>query len=131
MRTHSLLALSLLATTGSLSCSEAPDRRAVEKNTSSSAQAGKSKTPARKNSNNAKDENADFDVVVVGAGISGLTTALELGRGGARVLVIDMSSVFGGHAVMAHGGLAIVGTPVQEAAGVPDSVDLAERDFLE
>ena len=40
------------------------------------------------------------DVLVVGAGISGLSTALDLGRGGARVTVIDMSSVFGGHAVM-------------------------------
>ena len=40
------------------------------------------------------------DVVIVGAGISGLTAALELGRGGANVMVVDMASVFGGHAVM-------------------------------
>ena len=39
-------------------------------------------------------------LVVVGAGISGITAALELGLGGARVTVLDMSSVYGGHAVM-------------------------------
>ena len=70
------------------------------------------------------------DVIVVGAGISGLSAALEAERGGARVEVIDMGSVFGGHAVMAHGGLAIVGTPIQEAAGIEDSVELAYSDFL-
>lgn len=71
------------------------------------------------------------DVLVVGSGIAGLSAALEAGRAGATVRVIEMSSVFGGHAVMAHGGLTIVETPVQEAAGVADSVELAERDFLE
>src|SRR4051812_23210007 len=34
------------------------------------------------------------DVIIVGAGISGLAAALELGRGGADVTLIDMSSVF-------------------------------------
>ncbi|HAA48583.1 MAG TPA: hypothetical protein DCE43_02615, partial [Planctomycetaceae bacterium] len=32
-------------------------------------------------------------VIVVGAGLSGLSTALELADGGASVVVIDMSSV--------------------------------------
>ncbi len=71
------------------------------------------------------------DVLVVGAGISGLSAALEAARGGATVRVVEMSSIFGGHAVMAHGGLCIVDTPVQAAAGVRDSPELAERDFLE
>lgn len=72
----------------------------------------------------------DADVVVVGAGISGLSAALEAARGGASVLVVDMWSIFGGHAVMSHGGLCIVGTPVQEAQGVGDTPELAEQDFL-
>lgn len=69
-------------------------------------------------------------VIVVGAGISGLATALDLGRGGADVLVLDMSSVYGGHAVMSQGSLSIVGSPVQEAAGANDSPELAYDDFL-
>jgi len=70
-------------------------------------------------------------VVVVGAGLSGLSAALELGRGGARVTVVDMSSVHGGHAVMSQGGVSIVDTPIQEAAGMKDSPDLAYKDFIE
>jgi flavocytochrome c len=69
------------------------------------------------------------DVIVVGAGISGLSAALELGRGGAKVTVIDMSSVFGGHAVMSQGSVSIVATPAQERAGINDSPDLAFQDF--
>lgn len=70
------------------------------------------------------------DVIVVGAGIAGLSAALEAGRGGAKVLVVDMASVFGGHAVMAQGQLAIVATPEQAAQGIADSPELAARDFL-
>jgi len=71
------------------------------------------------------------DAIVIGAGISGLSAALELARGGAAVTVIDMSSVFGGHAVMSQGSLSIVGSPVQEAAGFHDTPDLAYHDIIE
>ena len=70
-------------------------------------------------------------VVVVGAGLSGLSTALELANGGAEVTVIDMSSVYGGHAVMSQGGISIIGTPLQEAQGQADSPDLAYEDFID
>jgi len=70
------------------------------------------------------------DVIVVGAGLSGLTAAVDMGRAGVDVLVIDMNSVAGGHAVLA-GGVALVGTPVQEKAGIRDSPDLAYRDWME
>ena len=77
-----------------------------------------------------KPPSVDADVVIVGAGISGVSAALEAARGGASVLVVDMWSIFGGHAVMSHGGLCIVDTPVQKAQGVSDSAELAEKDFL-
>ena len=70
------------------------------------------------------------EVIVVGTGISGLSAALEAARGGARVRVVEMSSVFGGHAVMAHGGLSIVDTPIQRSQGISDSAELAAADFL-
>ena len=69
-------------------------------------------------------------VIIVGAGISGLCSALELGRAGVDVTVFDMSSVFGGHAVMSQGGVCIVDTPVHQQAGLRDSPDLAYRDFM-
>ena len=71
------------------------------------------------------------DVIVVGAGISGLTTALELSQGGASVTIVDMSSVYGGHAVMSQGGISIVDSPLQRELGLSDSPDLAYRDFIE
>jgi flavocytochrome c len=71
------------------------------------------------------------EAIVVGAGLAGLSAAVEMGRAGVNVLVVDMNSVPGGHAVLA-GGVAIPGpTPVQEKAGVKDSPDLAYRDWME
>ena len=69
-------------------------------------------------------------VLIVGAGISGLSTALELGRGGAEVTVIDMSSVFGGHAVMSQGGVSVVDSPLQREVDIHDAPDLAYGDFI-
>jgi predicted oxidoreductase len=70
------------------------------------------------------------DLVIVGTGISGLAAALDAGRAGANVTVIDMWSVFGGHAVMSGGLVCMVDTPFQRAHNVADSPDLAIRDFL-
>jgi len=72
----------------------------------------------------------EFDVVVVGAGIGGLTTALRSTEQGLRVGVVDMASVFGGHALMSSGGLCIVGTPLQKEKGIEDSPELAYGDFI-
>jgi flavocytochrome c len=70
------------------------------------------------------------DAIVVGAGIAGLSAAYELAKGGAQVLVVDIASVFGGHAVMATGDLCIVGTPYQESQGFHDTPDIAYGDFM-
>ena len=69
--------------------------------------------------------------MIVGAGIAGLCAGLESARAGATVRVIDMASVFGGHAVMSSGMVCMVGTPEQQASGIIDSVDLASRDFVQ
>ena len=41
---------------------------------------------------------ADFDVIVIGAGFAGLSTAVRLTRGGARVLVLEARQRLGGRA---------------------------------
>jgi len=71
----------------------------------------------------------DAEVIVVGAGISGLAAAVELGRAGIDVRVVDMNSVIGGHAVMA-GGFAIAATPLQARLGYDDSPALAYADWM-
>jgi predicted oxidoreductase len=71
----------------------------------------------------------DADVIVIGGGIAGLSAALEASSNGAEVLIIETSSVPGGHAVKA-GGLALVGTPLQERKGFNDSPDIAYEDLM-
>ncbi len=70
------------------------------------------------------------DAIVVGAGLAGLSAAWELAQGGAKVTVLDMASVFGGHAVMAEGFLCIVNTPDQVAQGLHDTPEIAAKDFV-
>jgi len=65
------------------------------------------------------------DLIIVGAGLAGLSAALEAGRSGAKVLVIDEASTFGGHAIMSEGELNIVDSPFQRSKGIQDSPDLA------
>jgi len=68
------------------------------------------------------------DVIIVGAGIAGISAALEASAHGARVLVIEANSVGGGHAVKA-GGFALVDTALQREKNIADSPDLAYRDL--
>ena len=77
----------------------------------------------------AEADSHDADVIIVGAGISGLCAAIEAAEAGADVLVVDMWSMFGGHAVMASGVLCLIDTPVQREAGIQDSIPLAAGDF--
>lgn len=79
----------------------------------------------------AQAQAAEIDLVIVGAGPSGLSAALEALQQGARVTVIDMWSIFGGHGVLSGGVLSIVGTPMQMAEGIEDSPELAYQDFIE
>src|SRR5574337_1109902 len=71
------------------------------------------------------------DVVIVGAGIAGLTCALELLEQGRRVLLLDRDSRerLGGLARLSFGGMFAVDTPEQRRAGIHDSVELARADW--
>jgi len=71
------------------------------------------------------------DIAIVGAGIAGLAAALESARAGNQVLVVDMSTVGGGHAIVSNGAVSLVNTPFQRQRGISDSEELARKDFLE
>lgn len=70
------------------------------------------------------------DVIVIGAGISGLAAALEAAAQGASVTVVEASTVGGGHAILSSGAVALVDTPYQRARRIVDSPALAEKDFF-
>lgn len=70
------------------------------------------------------------DVIVVGAGIAGLSAAWELSQKNFDIAVIEMSPTYGGTGLMSEGALCIVGTPEQEQAGEPDNPRMAYADFM-
>jgi len=72
------------------------------------------------------------EVVVVGAGLAGMVTALELLDAGKRVVMLDAASRdrIGGLAAWSFGGIFFVDSPEQRKNGIKDSVDLAMRDWV-
>jgi uncharacterized protein len=75
---------------------------------------------------------ADADVIVIGAGLSGLVTATELTAAGRRVILLDQEpeASLGGQAWWSFGGLFLVDSPEQRRLGVHDSAELAWSDWL-
>ena len=73
---------------------------------------------------------AQADVVVAGGGLAGIVTALEALRAGRSVILVDRDTPerFGGLALWAFGGMALVGTPLQARMKIPDTPEIALRD---
>jgi len=72
------------------------------------------------------------EVIVIGGGLAGMVTALELLDAGKRVVLFDRASRdrFGGLARWSFGGIFFVDSPEQRKNGIRDSVDLAMRDWV-
>src|SRR4030088_1612330 len=72
------------------------------------------------------------DVIVIGAGLSGLVAATELTDAGKRVLVLDQEpkQSLGGQAHWSFGGLFFVDSPEQRRMGIRDSHALALSDWM-
>lgn len=72
------------------------------------------------------------DVIVVGAGLAGLVSTLELLRSGHTVALLDRCRPHevGGLAREAFGGMFMVDSPEQRRSRIPDSERLALEDWL-
>jgi len=72
------------------------------------------------------------DVLVIGGGIAGIVTTVELFRAGKTVTLVDRDTPerLGGLALWAFGGMALVGTPLQKKMGIPDNPERALRDWV-
>ncbi len=72
------------------------------------------------------------DAIVVGAGLAGLVSTLELLRSGHTVLLLDRCrpEEIGGLAREAFGGMFMVDSPEQRRSRIPDSERLALEDWL-
>lgn len=64
-----------------------------------------------------------YDLVVVGAGNAGIPAAIEAGRGGAQVLLVEKDVRIGGTLHSTGGHLSAAGTRVQARHGIEDSVE--------
>ncbi|MGO1560469.1 Fumarate reductase flavoprotein subunit [Actinomycetales bacterium JB111] len=71
-----------------------------------------------------------YDVVVLGAGIAGLSAALRSAELGLDVVVLEKMPDVGGSTAMSGGFFAFTGTREQAAAGVEDSEALFRSDLL-
>ena len=71
------------------------------------------------------------DIVIVGAGVSGLAAAVEAREHGASVIAIDLNSDIGGHGIMSGGQLHLGGGNAhQKMEGVEDTPDAVFRDWV-
>jgi predicted oxidoreductase len=75
---------------------------------------------------------ADADVIIVGAGLSGLVAAHELAARGKKVILLDQEpeQSLGGQAFWSFGGLFLVDSPMQRLMGIKDSYELALQDWM-
>lgn len=69
------------------------------------------------------------DVIVIGAGMSGLTAAVRASQLGANVLVFEQMARVGGSASVAGGSIVGAETIIEKEAGIEDSIDLLYADF--
>ena len=62
------------------------------------------------------------DVLVIGSGAAGMTTAITAQQFGCEVLVVEKLAEFGGTTARSGGWLWVPGNPLAERSGVEDSL---------
>lgn len=77
-------------------------------------------------------KDASSDILVIGAGNSGITAAVKAAESGAKVILIEKRPAAGGVSALNHGGLAATGTRYQreEMKETHDSPELLYKDML-
>ncbi len=70
--------------------------------------------------------------IIVGAGLAGICTAIELLNHNQKVLLIDrdIEERMGGLAKLSFGGMFFVDSPIQRKRGIKDNPDMAWKDWL-
>ncbi|MGC8476151.1 MAG: FAD-dependent oxidoreductase [Acetobacteraceae bacterium] len=75
---------------------------------------------------------AEADVVVIGAGATGMTAAIVAAEAGASVIVVEQEADIGGHAITSGGNVPLGGgTRAQRRHGIVDSPELLFADLTD
>jgi succinate dehydrogenase/fumarate reductase flavoprotein subunit len=78
------------------------------------------------------DWDREADVVVIGAGATGLPAAIVACEAGCSVILVEAEQDIGGHAIISGGNVPLGGgTSVQKKYGIADSPDLLFRDLTD
>lgn len=77
-------------------------------------------------------ENFEYKNIIIGGGLAGISSAIELLDNNKEVLIIerDIEANFGGLAKKSFGGILFTGTPQQKRAGINDSAALLYDDWM-
>lgn len=62
-----------------------------------------------------------WDIVIVGAGTTGIPAAIKASERGAKVLVVDVADEVGGTLHLSSGSMSAAGSSLQQAKGIEDS----------
>ena len=81
----------------------------------------------RMNNNTTLPQRIECDLLVIGSGAGGLSTAITAKKHGLDVVVIEKEAVFGGTTAFSGGVLWIPGNPHAKRNGVKDSREAARR----
>src|SRR5271155_5421330 len=74
----------------------------------------------------------EADIVVIGAGATGLPAAIVAREAGASVILVEAENHIGGHAICSGGNLPLGGgNSYQKKYGVEDSPDILFRDLTD
>ena len=74
----------------------------------------------------------EADVVVIGAGATGMPAAVVAREAGFTVIVVEAEADIGGHAIISGGNIPLGGgTSVQRKYGIEDTPDLLFRDLTD
>jgi flavocytochrome c len=71
-----------------------------------------------------------WDVVIIGSGLAGLSAAIEANAAGASVVVLEKMKVTGGNTRISDGGVAAPNNDLQKAQGIEDAPELFYQDMI-
>lgn len=72
-----------------------------------------------------------FDVAVIGGGAAGLAAAIEAGKAGATVVLLEKLPMLGGSTLLSAGIMYGTGFTIQKEAGIEDSVEALVAYWME